>query len=158
MAEPGDEGRARLTAEDFQHLLAFRVTLRRFQHWSETQAMAVGLTHTQHQLLVAIKGHPEKLPPTIGNLAAYLMLRHHSAVELVDRAAAAGLVTRMDDASDARLVRVKLTRKGDSLILRLTQTHLAELRKLAVALYELGPCNQEAEDGRLACAGYEPDR
>jgi MarR family len=77
------------TAEDFQHLLASRVSLRCFQHWSETQARAAGLTHTQHQLLVAVKGHPGKLPPTVGDLAAYLLLRHHSAVELADRVEAA---------------------------------------------------------------------
>ncbi len=82
----------RPTRRDFERLLEFRVALRRFQRWSEDQAQAEGITHVQHQLLVAVKGHPGDLPPTIGELAGYLLLRPHSTVELVDRAAAAGLV------------------------------------------------------------------
>ena len=59
----------RLTQQDFERLLEFRVTLRRFQRWSEDQAQAEGLTHVQHQLLVAIKGHPGDLSPSVGDLA-----------------------------------------------------------------------------------------
>jgi DNA-binding MarR family transcriptional regulator len=123
--------------EDFEHLLAFRVGLRRFQHWSENQARAAGLTHVQHQLLVAIKGHPGDVPPTIGDIAGYLMLRHHSAVELIDRAEAAGLVRRSPDSGDARVVRVRLTRRGDRLVTELSQAHIAELHNLAGVLNEL---------------------
>ena len=138
------------SSEDFQHVLAFRVRLRRFQHWSEKQARAAGLTHVQHQLLVAIKGHPGDLPPTVGELAAYLLLRHHSAVELVDRAEKAGLVRRGPDPEDARIVRVKLTRKGDQLVIELTRAHLAELRKLAAVLNELAPVASDAASKEIA--------
>jgi len=134
------------STEDFQHLLAFRVGLRRFQHWSETQARAAGITHAQHQLLVAVKGHPGAVPPTVGEVAAYLQLRHHSVVELVDRAEAAGLVRRTADPDDARIVRLKLTGKGDGLVTKLTQAHLAELRKLAVTLNDLVPGGTLAEE------------
>jgi DNA-binding MarR family transcriptional regulator len=113
------------------------VSLRRFQHWSEDQAAAVGLTHVQHQLLVAIKGHPGDTPPSIAELAGYLLLRHHSTVELVNRAEAAGFVRRGPDPDDARVVRVDLTRKGDRLVTELTEAHLDELRKLASALNDL---------------------
>jgi DNA-binding MarR family transcriptional regulator len=123
--------------EDFENLLAFRVNLRRFQHWSEEQAGAVGLTHVQHQLLVAIKGHPDDTAPTVGDLADYLLLRHHSAVELVNRAEAAGFVRRSPDGEDARVVRVELTETGDRLVTELTEAHLAELHKLAGALNDL---------------------
>ena len=119
--------------EDFENLLAFRVSLRRFQRWSEDHAAAVGLRHVQHQLLVAIKGHPGDIAPSIGELAGYLLLRHHSTVELVNRAEAAGFVRRSPDARDARVVRVDLTRKGDRLITELTAAHLAELHNLAKA-------------------------
>ena len=118
-------------------MLAFRTSLRRFQRWSEDEARAAGLTHVQHQLLVAIKGHPGTAPPTVGDLANYLLLRPHSAVELVDRAEAAGLVRRVPDAADARVVRVELTNRGDQLVTRLTQKHLAELHKLAAVLGQL---------------------
>ena len=65
-------------------LLEFRTGLRRFLHWSEEQARAAGLTAAQHQLLLAVRGHDGG--PTIGEVAEQLLLRHHSAVELVDRA------------------------------------------------------------------------
>lgn len=125
------------TPQDFGHLLAFRVSLRRFQHWSEGQARAAGLTPAQHQLLVAIKGHPGALPPAVGDLADYLLLRHHSTVELLDRAETAGLVRRLPDAEDARVVRVLLTARGDRLVTELTRSHLIELDKLAAVLDEL---------------------
>ena len=126
-----------LTREDFEHLLAFRVSLRRFQRWSEDQAREAGLTHVQHQLLVAIKGHPGAQPPTVGDLAGYLLLRHHSAVELVDRAEAAGFVRRVQDHADGRLVRVALTAKGDRCLNEMTPAHLAQLHDLAALLDEL---------------------
>ena len=125
----------RPTRRDFERLLEFRVALRRFQHWSEDQAQAEGITtHVQHLLLVAIKGHPGDLPPTIGELAGYLLLRPHSTVELVDRAAAARLVERTRDPHDGRVVRVRLTDAGDRILQELTPAHLARLNELAVVL------------------------
>jgi len=126
----------RLTQQDFERLLEFRVTLRRFQRWSEDQAQAAGLTHVQHQLLVAIKGHPGGEPPTVGDLAGYLLLRPHSAVELVDRAELAGLVERTRDPADGRVVRVRLTPEGDQILHRLTRAHLERLHELANVLDE----------------------
>jgi DNA-binding MarR family transcriptional regulator len=126
-----------LTRSDFENLLAFRTSLRRFLHWSQTQARAVGLTPAQHQLLVAIKGHRGGLDPTVGDLAGYLLLRHHSAVELVDRAAAAGLVERSGDAEDGRLTRVGLTADGEARLGKLAPAHLDELRSLAPVLDQL---------------------
>ena len=125
-----------LTQQDFERLLEFRVTLRRFQRWSEDQAQAAGLTHVQHQLLVAVKGHPGGVPPTVGDLAGYLLLRPHSMVELIDRAEAAGLVQRTRDAEDGRVVRVRLTAEGDQILQRLTRAHLERLHELAAVLDE----------------------
>ena len=125
-----------LTQQDFERLLEFRVTLRRFQRWSEDQAQAAGLTHVQHQLLVAIKGHRGERPPTMGDLAGYLMLRPHSTVELVDRAEAAGLVQRIPDRDDGRVVRVRLTADGDLIVQKLTRAHLDRLHELAGVLDE----------------------
>jgi len=127
----------RLTRQDFERLLEFRVTLRRFHRWSEDQAQAEGLTHVQHQLLVAIKGHRGGRPPAVGDLAGYLLLRPHSTVELVDRAAAAGLVERTPDEDDGRVVRVRLTAAGDRVLHKLTRAHLERLHELAVVLDEL---------------------
>lgn len=121
---------AALSQEDFATLLRFRTALRRFLRWSEEQARAAGLTPAQHQLLLAVKGHAGKSDPTIGEIADYLMLRHHSAVELVDRAQERGYVERSRDADDHRVIRVHLTQSGEDHIRRLSRTHLAELRQL----------------------------
>ena len=127
----------RVTRQDFQKLLEFRVALREFQRWSEDQAEAAGLTHVQHQLLVAIKGHHGEQPPAVGDLAGYLLLRPHSTVELIDRAEAAGLVERVPDKDDGRVVRVRLTKTGDRVVHRLTRAHLDRLHELAAVLDEL---------------------
>lgn len=134
---------------DFEALLAFRTALRRFNHWSEEQAKAAGLTHMQHQLLLAIKGHQDERGPTIGEVADYLLLRHHSAVELVNRAQAAGLVERRRDADDARIVRLHLTDLGAKRIADLTSLHIAELRQLAPLLEHLTEGDAELRHGPL---------
>ncbi|MBV9093673.1 MAG: winged helix-turn-helix transcriptional regulator [Streptosporangiaceae bacterium] len=135
-----------LSEQDFERLLEFRVTLRRFQRWSEDQAQAAGLTHVQHQLLVAIKGHPGGRPPSIGDLAASLLLRPHSTVELVDRAEAAGLVERVPDTDDGRVVRVRLTSAGDRVVQQLSRAHLDRLRELAAVLDDLVAKHDAAAD------------
>jgi DNA-binding MarR family transcriptional regulator len=117
-----------LQDEDFERLLAFRDGLRRFLHWSEDQAKSVGLTAAQHQLLLAIRGHGSA--PSIGDVAAHLLLRHHSAVELVDRAVAAGLVDRVRDRDDDRVVRLRLTALGRRRVEALAGAHLEELSRL----------------------------
>jgi DNA-binding MarR family transcriptional regulator len=94
------------------------------------------LTHVQHQLLVAIRGDPGDVLPTVDDLAGYLMLRPHSTVELVDRAEAAGLVRRSRDPGDGRVVRVSLTREGDLILQKLTRAHLQRLHELAAVLDE----------------------
>src|SRR5919109_3809346 len=100
------------TDEDYRRLLELRTGLRRFLRWSEQQARAAGLTPAQHQLLLAIRGHTDERGPTVGDVAGYLLLRHHSAVGLVDRAEAAGLVTRHPDPANLSAVRLQLTAEG----------------------------------------------
>jgi DNA-binding MarR family transcriptional regulator len=126
-----------LTRKDFEKLLEFRVALRQFQCWSEDQARDAGLTHVQHQLLVAVKGHAGPMAPAVGDLADYMLLRPHSTVELIDRAEAAGLVERVPDADDGRVVRVRLTAHGEGTLQRLTRAHLDRLHGLATVLDNL---------------------
>jgi DNA-binding MarR family transcriptional regulator len=128
-----------LTDADFQRLLAFRTSLRRFLHWSDTQATAAGLTAAQHQLLLVVRGSAEP-GPTISDVAEALLLRHHSTVGLVDRAEKAGLVERCVDTADKRVVRLRLTPFGEELLGRLSAAHLEELERLAPAMREVwGP-------------------
>jgi DNA-binding MarR family transcriptional regulator len=121
---------ARLGDTEYLRLLEFRTGLRRFLRWSRDQAAAVGLTPAQHQLLLAIRGHDDPRGPTIGEVADYLLLRHHSAVELVDRAARVGLVKRAPDPDDQRVVRLRLTPLGARRLERLAALHLEELGRL----------------------------
>lgn len=116
---------------DYQLLLEFRTGLRRFLRWSEQQAAAAGLTPMQHQLLLALRGHSHPLGPTIGEVADYLLLRHHSAVGLIDRAEKAGLVRRRRDKNDQRVVRLRLTPLGARRIKQLTELTFAELARFA---------------------------
>lgn len=120
--------------EDYESLLKFRTTLRRFASWSEQQARAAGLTPAQHQLLLAVRGHPIPAGPTIGEIAHYLVLRQHSAVELVNRAEDAGLVERHTDPADHRITHITLTLAGESRVRQLSALHLEELRRLAPLL------------------------
>jgi DNA-binding MarR family transcriptional regulator len=79
------------------------------------------------------------VPPSVREIAEYLLMQSHSAVGLVDRAEAAGLVRRRPDTDDARVVRIELTEKGDRLVTDLTEATLTEMYKLAEALGQLLP-------------------
>jgi DNA-binding MarR family transcriptional regulator len=127
----------RLTDAEYSQLLGLRDGLRRFLRWSQRQAEASGLTAGQHQLLLAVRGHEDPSGPTIRDVAGHLMLRHHSVVELVDRAESAGLVRRQPDPKDQRSVRLALTPLGRRRLARLSAQHLEELRRLASRLRPL---------------------
>ena len=120
--------------DDYERLLEIRSGIRRFLHWSEERAREAGLTAAQHQLLLAVRGHRGPGDPTIGEVAASLLLRHHSAVQLVDRAEAAGLLVRHRDGTDHRRVRVALTPAGVRILESLSAQHLEELELLGLSL------------------------
>ncbi|MCW2622984.1 MAG: MarR family transcriptional regulator [Frankiales bacterium] len=125
------------TDEEYARLLAFRTQLRQFQHWSEERAQAAGLSAAQHQLLLAIRGHRDPRGPTVGEVADYLLVRHHTAGGLIDRAQARGLVTRRADPADHRVVRLSLTADGLTKLDSLTEAHLQELVRLSSRLSAL---------------------
>ena len=124
-----------LADADYQLLLRFRTDLRRFLHWSDEQAQTEGLTAAQHQLLLAIRGHPGPGAPTVSNVADALLLRHHSATGLVDRAVLAGWVKRTRDRDDHRAVRLSITRSGAAKLARLSRRHLQELERLQHGIF-----------------------
>ncbi len=128
---------ARLTDDDYSRLLEFRTAIRKFLQYSKSQAAELGLTPTQHQLLLAIRGNRGRSGPTIGDVAACLLIKHHSAVELVDRAEAAGLVERREDRHDQRVVRLALTRSGAMKLERISAANLGELRRLGSEFQEV---------------------
>ena len=128
---------AALASADYRTLAEFRYLLRCFATFSEGAARDAGLTAQQHQALLAIKGFPGRERIAVGELAERLQLRHHSAVGLVDRLAARGLLRRRLDRGDRRRVMVELTGAGQALLARLTRAHRDELQRLAPLLRAL---------------------
>lgn len=121
---------SRVSDRDYARLLALRTRLRKFEHWSAEQAATHGLTSSQHQLLLAIRGHAGEQGPTIGEVAEYLMIRHNTAVELVDRTQDLGLLERRRDGDDHRVVRLSLTADGAARIAALAGAHLEEISRV----------------------------
>src|SRR5438067_2179982 len=109
--------------EEYRSLSDFRYHIRRFLHFSEEASRAEGLEPQQHQLLLAIQGLDELEGPTIGQLAEHLVIRHHSAVGLIDRLERQGLVERIRGEGDRRQVRIRLTSEGAEKLRRLSKLH-----------------------------------
>jgi len=123
-----------LTLADYQSLAELRHQIRRFLHFSETTARNSGLEPRQHQLMLALKGLPEGARPRVGELAERLQIRHHSAVELVNRLALRGYVRRVPGEQDRREVLLSLSSKGEKILHDLSIHHKAELRIRGPAL------------------------
>jgi DNA-binding MarR family transcriptional regulator len=145
-----------LDQADFEHLLQLRTGLRRFLRWSEQQSKEAGLTPAKHQLLLAIRGHPDPAGPTIGEIADYLVLRHHSAVGLIDRAVLDGLVKRAPDESSRSVVRVTLAPDGIAKLDALAETHLQELAHLAPTMRALWRTIERTDGGPPSGRGRAP--
>jgi DNA-binding MarR family transcriptional regulator len=119
---------------DYAALAQFRYQLRTFLAFSEAAAQSAGLTPQQHQALLAIKGLAAPDGASVGDIARFLLIRHHTAVELVDRMAKLKLIGREADPQDARRVLVRLTAKGEQKLRSLSRIHLDELSAAAPAL------------------------
>jgi len=122
---------------DYQALAELRYQVRKFLRFSEEASRATGIEPQQHQLLLALKGLPDDVRPTIGALAERLQLQHHSAVELVDRSAQRNLVRRVRSTSDQRQVFIRLTAKGERILRDLSMHHRDILREAGPALVEV---------------------
>jgi DNA-binding MarR family transcriptional regulator len=125
-----------LTDADFATLANFRYALRRFQQFSADAAADAGLTSQQHQALLAIRAS-EGREMLVGALAERLLLKPHSATELINRVEKLGLVARAAGGTDRRQVAVRLTAKGEQLLNGLSEAHRGELRRLKPLLSEL---------------------
>lgn len=156
-------GRA-LAAADYQRLLAFRTELRSFMRWSEQTAHEAGLTPSLHQLLLVVRGYPASPGPTIGQAAGELHVRHHSAVELAQRAEDAGLLRRRRDPRDHRQMHLQLTARGGAQLEQLTRLHLPRIQALARTLQGCatasGASTPDSVESRIAqdAAGHQGAR
>jgi DNA-binding MarR family transcriptional regulator len=115
---------------NFKAMAELRYQIRRFLRFSENAARQAGIEPQQHQLLLAIRGLPEGLKPTIGVLAERMQLQHHSTVELIDRLVERGFLSRLRATDDRRQVLVKLTHAGEQFLEKLSLHHLQELQSV----------------------------
>jgi DNA-binding MarR family transcriptional regulator len=115
--------------KDYETLARFRYELRHFLRFSEEAAADAGLTPQQHQALLAIRAQPSG-EMLVGTLAERLLLRPHSATELVNRLEKLGLVERRQLEDDRRKVCVAITRCGRDALGSLAASHRAELRRM----------------------------
>jgi DNA-binding MarR family transcriptional regulator len=116
------------TQPNFKAMAELRYQIRRFLRFSENAARQAGIEPRQHQLLLAVRGLPDVLKPTIGVLAERMQLQHHSTVELIDRLVQRGFLFRLRSTDDKRQVLVKLTHNGEEFLKRLSLHHLQELQ------------------------------
>jgi DNA-binding MarR family transcriptional regulator len=123
-----------ISRRDYEVLAEIRYQIRRFLNFSEHAARVAGVEPQQHQLLLAIKGLPTGEAPTIRACAERLQIRHHSAVELVNRAEQQGLVLREPSATDRRAVSLSITPRGEKSLHDLTMAHRSELHAAAPTL------------------------
>ncbi|HEX7945951.1 MAG TPA: MarR family transcriptional regulator [Phenylobacterium sp.] len=126
-----------LDADDFQAVGAFRLALRRFLAFSEAGAQGAGITSQQHQALLAVKCHRGPEPMSIGELATSLLVKNHTAVELVARLVDSGLAKREPSAADRRRILLRITAKGERLLTRITRANLEQLRTTAPVFEDL---------------------
>ena len=120
---------ANSTDIDYAALAEFRYALRRFQVFSETKAAEAGLKPQQHQALLAIRGAPPD-EATVGYVARRLIVKPHSASELIDRLETLGLVRRELTQSDRRRTLLRLTPQALDILSILSAAHREELRQL----------------------------
>jgi DNA-binding MarR family transcriptional regulator len=131
------ERRFKLTTRDYARIAAFRQVLRRFLRFSEDAAAGVGLTSQHYQAMLVLRACPEDRHLTIAELAAELLIKHNSAVELADRLVHEGLVVRQPSRADRRKVELCLTRRGREVLAKLAATHRVELRRVSPILKRL---------------------
>lgn len=128
------ERRYHLATRDYAQLAAFRLALRRFLRFSEGAATAIGLTSQHYQAMLVVRGCPDERRVTIAELAQQLLIKHNSAVELVDRLVAEDLVVRVASNADRRKVELQLTDRGRQVLAELAAMHRRELQQIGPVL------------------------
>jgi DNA-binding MarR family transcriptional regulator len=124
----------RITSAEYRALAELRYRIRLFLREGDSTALSEGLEPQQYQMLLAIRGLDEGESATVGALAERLAIKHHSAVELVDRLEAHGFVRRLRDKQDRRQVRVLLLPRGERALAGVVKERISELRASGDAL------------------------
>jgi DNA-binding MarR family transcriptional regulator len=124
----------KLSATDYEALAAFRYQIRQFLHFSEEAARGAGLNPQQHQLLLALKGLPKGVEPNVGEIADRLRIRHHSAVELIERLVHKGLIRKQRGDEDRRHVLLEITADGERILQKVSLAHREQLESMGPEL------------------------
>ena len=131
------ERRFNLDTADYARLAAFRQGLREFLRFSEEAAARAGLSAQHYQAMLILRAQSAGEGITIADLAKQLLIKHNSAVGLVDRLQNEGLVRREASASDRRKVFVELSARGRTVLSKLAETHRRELERIGPELKRL---------------------
>jgi len=135
----------KLSLADYRCLAGFRFEIRKFLAFSEQAARDAGIEPQQHQLLLAVRGLPEGVRPTIRAVAERLVVQHHTTVALVDKLEARGLIRRERSLRDRREVLLRLTSEGDAMLRKLSALHRRQLQvagpAMIMALSALAPAS-----------------
>lgn len=114
--------------EQYRALAELRYRIRQFLSEGDVAARAAGLEPQQYLLLLMIRGLPPGQEATIRTLAERLTLKHHSAVELIDRLEGHGYVRRTRGREDRRRVLVSVLPRGEKLLEDVARQRIDELR------------------------------
>ena len=128
------EKRYQLRTRDYAQLAAFRHALRKFLRFSEDAAGMAGITGQHYQAMLVVRSWPDDARVTINDLAQQLLIKHNSAVELVDRLAEQDLLKREASPRDRRKVELSLTARGRNVLAKLASVHRAELHRIGPVL------------------------
>jgi DNA-binding MarR family transcriptional regulator len=123
-----------MSPAEFRALAEFRYQIRQFLNGSEQAARAAGLEPQQYLFLLALRGLPAGRTATIRELAERMQLRHHSAVEMVNRLERQQLLRRERSRADRRHVILHLTPRAEKILSRLARQRIEELRTAAPTL------------------------
>ena len=128
------ERRYRLRTSDYARLAAFRGAVRQFLRFSEDAAAKAGLTTQHYQAMLILRAGADRERVTINDLARDLLIRHNSAVGLVDRLVREGLALREASKADRRKVELRLSARGRQVLARLAGMHRRELERMGPLL------------------------
>ena len=131
------ERRYRLATSDYARLAAFRAALRAFLRFSEDAAARAGLTTQHYQAMLILRARADGEPVTINDVARELLIRHNSAVGLVDRLVREGLLARESSKADRRKVELRLSAHGRQVLAKLAAVHRRELERIGPVLKKL---------------------
>ena len=131
------EKRYKLTTRSYARLAAWRHALREFLRFSEEAAAEAGLTMQHYQAMLVLRACPEGRRITIAELAQELIIKHNSAVGLVDRLVEQQLVAREASSEDRRKVELRLSSRGRHVLARLAAMHRRELQRMGPVLEKL---------------------